>query len=97
MPEFDTGDDSTAGAEQYFSAAVELFRSLDNQAELAKALSQYGEFLVERGNPDGGKLLLEEARELFQRLGMKAREAVSKKISDLTGEHLLPPEPMPSE
>ena len=48
---------------------MELFRELDNQAELAKGLSQYGEFLVERGNPDGGKILLEEARQLFQKLG----------------------------
>lgn len=92
----DTGSDSAEKAKGYFAKAVELFRELDNQAELAKALSQYGEFLVERGNPDGGKLLLEEARQLFQKLGMKARDAVSKTINDLgTGEHTLPPEPTP--
>jgi len=92
----DTGTDSAQLAKEYFASAVELFRELDNQAELAKALSQYGEFLVERGNPDGGKILLEEARHIFQKLGMKAREAVSKKINDLgTGEHILPPEPVP--
>ncbi len=94
----DTGTDSTERAKGYFAAAVELFRELDNQAELAKALSQYGELLVERGNPDGGTVLLEEARTLFQKLGMKAREAVSKKLADLgTGEHQLPPEPTPDE
>jgi tetratricopeptide (TPR) repeat protein len=92
----DAGSDSAESAKKYFAAAVELLRELDNQAELAKALSQYGEFLVERGNPDGGKMLLEEARQLFQKLGMKAREAVSKKINDLgPGAHTLPPEPTP--
>lgn len=91
----DTGSDSTERAKEYFASAVELFRALDNQAELAKGLSQYGEFLVERGNPDGGKLLLEEARQLFQKLGMRARDAVSKKIHDLGPDHTLPPEPTP--
>ncbi len=79
----DTGSDPTEMAKEYFSEAVEIFRDMDNQAELAKTLSQYGEFLVERGNPDGGKILLEEARTLFQKLGMKAREKVSKKIEDV--------------
>jgi len=91
----DTGSDSTEKAKGYFASAVELFRELDNQAELAKALSQYGEFLVERGNPNGGKVLLEEARQLFQKLGLRARDAVSKKINDLGSEHTLPPEPIP--
>jgi len=79
----DTGKDPTEEAKQHFAEAVEVFRELDNQAELAKTLSRYGEFLVERGNPDGGKILLEEAREIFQKLGMKAREKVKKKIDDL--------------
>ncbi len=92
----DTGSDSTAQAEGFFSAAVDLFRELDNQAELAKALSQFGEFMVERGDADGGTVLLEEARKIFQKLGMRAREDVSKKLDDLgTGEHVLPPEPTP--
>jgi len=79
----DTGADPTEKAKEYFAEAVEIFRDMDNQAELAKTLSQYGEFLVERGNPDGGKILLEEARHLFQKLGMKARERVRQKIEDV--------------
>lgn len=81
----DTGTTSTEQAKNYFSEAVELFRELDNQAELAKALSQYGEFLAERGNPDGGKILLEEARQLFQKLGLAARDDVARKLDQVSG------------
>ena len=62
---------------------IHIIRDMDNQAELAKTLSRYGEFLVERGNPDGGKILLEEARQIFQKLGMKKRDEVSRKLEDL--------------
>lgn len=79
----DTGADPAEQAKAFFSEAVEVFRELDNQAELARTLSHYGEFLVERGNPDGGKILMEEARHLFQKLGMKARDKVSKTIKDV--------------
>jgi hypothetical protein len=79
----DTGQDPTEEAKGFYADAVDLFRELDNQGELAKALSQYGEFLVERGNPEGGKILLEEARKLFQKLGMKDRDKVRRKINDV--------------
>jgi tetratricopeptide (TPR) repeat protein len=80
----DTGADPTERARSYFAEAVEIFRELDNQAELAKTLSRYGDFLVERGNPDGGKILLEEAKILFQKLGMKDREKVTKRLEDVS-------------
>jgi tetratricopeptide (TPR) repeat protein len=79
----DSGASPADKAKEYYSSAVDMLRDLDNQGELAAALNQYGEFLVERGNADGGKLLLEEARLLFQKLGMKARDKVAQTLESL--------------
>ena len=79
----DSGASPADKAREYYSAAVDILRDLDNQGELAAALNQYGDFLVERGNADGGKILLEEAQLLFKKLGMKARDKVAQTIESL--------------
>jgi tetratricopeptide (TPR) repeat protein len=70
-------------AEDFFQRGVALFREIGNDAELAIGLERFGSFRVERGDVDSGKRLLEEARTIFDRLGMRAGDAVKRMITEL--------------
>ena len=71
----DTDGDGTAephaSAEDFFRRAVELFRTIGNEAELGVALERFGTWRIERGDIETGRTLLGEAEEIFNRLGMK--------------------------
>ncbi len=68
---FDDTDHGAQLAEDYFARAVELFREIGNDAELALGLERYGKYRIERGHTDDGMASLTEAQDIFQRLGMK--------------------------
>ncbi len=72
-------------AEEYFTRGIELFRQVGNESELAKGLERFGRYKLERGDVLTGRGLLEEARGIFTKLGMKAGEDVSKVIVELGG------------
>jgi tetratricopeptide (TPR) repeat protein len=79
-------DDTKSGAqtaEDYFSRGVALFREIGNDAELAIGLERFGKYRIERGDTITGKQLLTEAQGIFQRLGMRAGEAVRRVIGEL--------------
>jgi len=61
------GDSETA--ERKFRGAAALFRELSTPFYLAVVLLEHGEWLTESGRPDEAEPLLEEAREIFGRLG----------------------------
>ncbi len=78
----DTGAEARA-AEEYFQKGVALFRQIGNEAELAIGLERFGTFRVERGDVDAGRALLTEAQSIFNRLGMRAGDAVKRMITEL--------------
>ena len=57
--------------------------SLRREAELAIGLERFGTFRVERGDVDAGRALLTEAKTIFERLGMRAGDAVKRMITEL--------------
>lgn len=71
-------------AEEYFKEGIELFRQVGNESELAKGLERFGRYKLERGEVNTGRGLLEEARAIFSKLGMKAGEDVSRVIGELS-------------
>ena len=81
---FDAAVEKAGGqAEEYFQRGIELFRELGNDAELAKGLERFGRHQLEKGRVEEGKALLEEARGIFERLGMKAGAAIAKVIGEI--------------
>jgi hypothetical protein len=54
--------------EPEYKRAVGMFRELETPFWLAVALLESAEWLVEEGRTDDAKPLLDEARELFERL-----------------------------
>lgn len=80
-------EDGAAGAqpaaEDFFRRGVELFRQVGNESELARGLERFGRYKLERGDVSGGRGLLEEAHQIFVKLGMKAGDDVRKVIGEL--------------
>jgi tetratricopeptide (TPR) repeat protein len=66
-----------APAETYFLRAVELFREVGNDGELAKALERYGRHRLERGDKENARKLLGEARTLYEKVGSGMAAQVS--------------------
>ncbi len=56
------------GVEQRFKTAAGLFREIGTPFYLACTLLEHGEWLTGTGRPDDAKPLLDEAREIFERL-----------------------------
>ena len=81
-------DESSSGkssglAEEHFRRACKIFRDLGNEAELARSLHRLGEFQVEKGNLSQGVTTLEEAVDIYLRLGIKQGEEVNKILQEL--------------
>ncbi|MCA9673201.1 MAG: tetratricopeptide repeat protein [Myxococcales bacterium] len=70
-------------SDDYFRQAIDVFRELGNEAELARALKRRGEVQLERGNLQGGREMLAEAAEIFERLGMPEGSTIYSIISGL--------------
>ena len=58
-------------AEERFRAAAEILREISARFYLAVVLLEHGEWLVESGSAEDAEPLLQEAREIFERLGAK--------------------------
>jgi tetratricopeptide (TPR) repeat protein len=67
----------------YFERALTIFRAIGNEFEVARSLHAYGNRLLERGDVDGGRGKLEEARNIFHRIQSKAGDKVSRTISEI--------------
>jgi tetratricopeptide (TPR) repeat protein len=80
---FDDTGVAAQKAEEFFQKGVALFREIGNEAELAIGLERFGTFRVERGDVDQGRSLLTEAQAIFDRLGMRAGDAVKRFITEL--------------
>lgn len=80
---FDDTGQGAQRAEDYFARAVELFRRIGNEGELAAGLERLGKYRIERGDVAAGKALLTEAEAIFRRLGMRAGDALRRVIGEL--------------
>lgn len=60
-----------ARAETYFTESIQLLRDIGHFEALGRAVSSYGNHLLEKDRMEEGKLHLEEARTIFAKLDMK--------------------------
>ncbi|MCK9459310.1 MAG: tetratricopeptide repeat protein [Proteobacteria bacterium] len=67
----------------YFEKALVIFRAIGNEFEVARSLHAYGNRLLERGDVNGGRAKLEEARNIFHRIQSKAGDKVARTISEI--------------
>jgi tetratricopeptide (TPR) repeat protein len=58
-----------APADTYYTRAVQLFRELGNEGELAKSLERFGRHRLERSDGEGARGLLVEAQALYEKIG----------------------------
>ncbi|MFP4598167.1 MAG: tetratricopeptide repeat protein [Persicimonas sp.] len=78
--EADTEDEASA----LFGEAAGLLEQVGNEGQLARCLSAWGEYLVARGDAAAGTDKLQEARAIFERLGMnKLRQAADDALDAL--------------
>jgi tetratricopeptide (TPR) repeat protein len=76
----------TAGntpAETYYMRAIDLFREVGNDGELAKALERFGRHRLDRGDRENARRLLGEARDLYQKVGSALAEQLDEVLTGL--------------
>lgn len=81
---FDDASQGPSPAADSYQRGVDVLRRIGNEAELALALQSYGRYRVEQGDVEAGRVLLTEAHTIFERLGMKAGDSVSRMITELS-------------
>lgn len=79
---YDTDGDASGPtpAAVAFTAAIDLLRSIRNEAALARALHAYGRYTAEVGDISGGKDMLRDALLTFTRLGLARPAAEIEKL-----------------
>ncbi len=83
---YDTTDEGgTNDAAVAYRCAVDLLRSIGNDAALARALFAYGRFAAEAGKLDDAKDMLRQAIAMFTRLGLgKPAESAKQLLATLS-------------
>jgi Tfp pilus assembly protein PilF len=77
-------DAQLALADRTFQSSIEILREVGNEAELGRALLSYGTFLVEQMLTGQARQRIEEAAQIFDRLGMKRLlERAQERIAQL--------------
>jgi Tfp pilus assembly protein PilF len=80
---FDATGSVDRRAEETFLVAVDLYRELENEVEAARVTAELGQHLVERGDLEGARERLREARAILRRLGLPEVEKIEKTLLDL--------------
>lgn len=80
---FDATGSADRRAEESFLLAVDLYRDLGNEPEAARVMAELGRHLVERGDVEGAKERLREARAIMRRLNVPDVEKVEQTLLDL--------------
>lgn len=70
-------------AVKHFEAALALFKKIGNDFEVARTQHAWGNRLLERGDVEGGRQRLEEARGIFKRIESKAGDKISRTIKEI--------------
>jgi tetratricopeptide (TPR) repeat protein len=78
------GEESLEQAPSCFEAAAHVLDDVGNESQLARTLSSYAQFLIERGDILGAQQKLESARDIFDRLEMpRQRDATDETLASL--------------
>jgi hypothetical protein len=79
---YDAGADATTvnAAAAAFDRALEVLRSINNEAELGKALLAFGRYKIESGELAEGKDMVRDALMLFSKLGLARPTAEAEKL-----------------
>jgi Tfp pilus assembly protein PilF len=70
-------------AEEAYLTAIDLYRSLGNEREAARVVAELGRHFIERGDTEGAKERLREARAILRRLGAPDADRVEQTLLDL--------------
>ena len=80
---FDDGGTEVASASESFLTSVDIFRASGNEKEAARSLSALGHHLIERGDLEGAKERLREARGVMKSLGLNDAVDIDKTLHEL--------------
>ena len=80
---YEGGSDVDRRAEESFLVAIDLFRDIGNDKDAARALSDLGQHLVERGDVESARERLREARAIMRRIGLADLERVERTLLEL--------------
>lgn len=80
---FDGEGQADRRAEEAFLLAIDDFREIGNEKDAARVLADLGRHLLERGDLEGAKERLREARALMRRIGLPEIEKVDATLASL--------------
>lgn len=80
---FDVSGEVDRRAEESFLVAIDLFREIGNEKDAARALLDLGQHLLERGDVEGARERLREARAIMRRIGLAELERVERTLREL--------------
>ncbi|MBN8615796.1 MAG: tetratricopeptide repeat protein [Deltaproteobacteria bacterium] len=80
---FDATGSADRRAEESFLVAVDLYRDLGNEPEAARVMAELGRHLVERGDVEGAKDRLREARAIMRKHNLSDLDKVEQTLADL--------------
>jgi tetratricopeptide (TPR) repeat protein len=80
---FDAAGEVDRRAEDSFLIAIDLFREIGNEKDAARALHQLGQHLLERGDLEGARERLREARAIMRRIGLADLDRVEQTLLEL--------------
>ncbi len=82
---FDGAGEVDRRAEESFLVSIDLFREIGNEKEAARSLSELGFHLIERGDMDGARERLHEARAIMRNMGLAELERVDRTLAEIGG------------
>ncbi len=80
---FDADGAADRRAEESFLLAIDEFREIGSEKEAARVLADLGRHLLERGDTEGAKERLREARALMRRIGLPEIEKVDATLASI--------------
>jgi predicted ATPase len=83
--------DAEDAAVSRYEEALEIFEKIGNDFEIARTQHAWGNRLLERGDVDGGKARLEQARKIFERIESKTGDKISRTIKEIMAQPTAKP------
>lgn len=80
---FDASGAVDRRAEEAFLAAIDGFRDIGMEKDASRALADLGRHLLERGDTDGARDRLREARSIMRKIGLRDIEKVDQTLASL--------------
>ena len=83
---FDESGAADRRAEESFLVSIDVFREIGNEKEAARSLAELAYHLIERGDADGARERLHEARAIMRRMGVAELKRVEQTLSEIAGD-----------